>query len=340
MALSKRQTISYEIIDDQNPVLLNTYKGNWTHYALQGFQNNTVTATPNIGASFSLTFSGSQAYLYGGLLNSSDAEGDDFTVGWPTAEYTIDGAPAGAQMPHYDSDNSSVIYFFTPQLANGTHTINVNVTKANATDLFIIDYFLVVPTPGDTTGVQTTRAAPSSSSTVPITVSQATPVGAIVGGVVGGVAGIAILAIAAYYFLFRRARGGQAYYFDKPGAADVLSGEGDIEPFNAAPATPAAPSSHPPSSAGYSMPGPRSGYSDGSSTQPLNPAFRESGVTHVSGAPAQPRTGKAALIAQQHQNVEEPVQYQDSGMRFNGDVEQESGPSQLPKDVPPTYTPN
>ena len=133
-------------------------------------------------------------------------------------------------MPRFDSDNSSVIYFSTPQLANGTHIIDVNVTKANDTNLFIIDYFLIVPTSGDSTGVQTTRAAPSSSSTVPITVSQATPVGAIVGGVVGGVAGIAILAILAYYFLFRRARGGRAYYFDKPSAADVLSGEGLYKP--------------------------------------------------------------------------------------------------------------
>ena len=51
-------------------------------------------------------------------------------------------------------------------------------------------------------------------------------VGAIVGGVVGGTAAIAILAIAAWYFLHRRSRGGQAYYFDKPSPEDMLAAEG------------------------------------------------------------------------------------------------------------------
>ena len=36
---------------------------------------------------------GTRAYLYGGLLNNSDAEGDDFTIGWPTANYVTDGVP-------------------------------------------------------------------------------------------------------------------------------------------------------------------------------------------------------------------------------------------------------
>jgi hypothetical protein len=129
-------------------------------------------------------------------------------------------------MPYFDSDNSSVIYFATPTLANGTHTINVTVTAANDTSLYIIDYFLVIPSGGDTSGVETTRAAPSSTSSVPVVTTQSTPVGAIVGGIVGGIAGIAIVAIAVYYFLFRRSRGGRAYYFEKPGAGDVLSGEG------------------------------------------------------------------------------------------------------------------
>lgn len=61
MGLSKRQTFSYEVIDDQNPVVQKTYKGNWTHYNFQGFTNNTFTATPNPGASFSLTFSGARS---------------------------------------------------------------------------------------------------------------------------------------------------------------------------------------------------------------------------------------------------------------------------------------
>ena len=119
-----------------------------------------------------------------------------------------------------------------------------------------------------------------------------------------------------------------------------------VEPFNATPGSP-------PVSAGFNGRGPQSAYSDGSSNQPLNPTFgqtvsnsqytqsgpSEPGVTHVSGISAQPRTGKAALMAQQYDNVQQPVQLEDSGVRFNEDGEQ-AGPSQLPTEVPPTYTPN
>jgi hypothetical protein len=57
MALFKRQT-GYMIIDDQSPILLNSYVGNWTHLAVQGFRQNTATITATPGASLSFTFSG------------------------------------------------------------------------------------------------------------------------------------------------------------------------------------------------------------------------------------------------------------------------------------------
>ena len=119
-----------------------------------------------------------------------------------------------------------------------------------------------------------------------------------------------------------------------------------VEPFNAAVTSPA------PSSAGFNQ-GPQSAYSDGSS-QPLNPSFgqsvtdpsrysqsgpSEAGRTYVSGSSGQLRSGKAGLMAQ-NQEVQQPVQFQDSGIRFNANGEQEAGPSALPTEVPPTYTPN
>ena len=69
-------------------------------------------------------------------------------------------------------------------------------------------------------------------------------------------------------------------------------------------------------------------------------ASNDGGVTYVTGTSAQPLTGKAALIAQQQQNVQQPVQFQDSGIRFNENAEQGAGPSQIPNEVPPSYTPN
>jgi len=235
----------------------------------------------------------------------------------------------------------------------GIHKIDIKVTTANLTNQFIIDYFLVAPVAGGaTSGVQTSRDMPSPTSTasnLPIVTSQAAPVGAIVGGVVGGIAGIAALCLAIWYFMKRRSRGGQAYYFDKPTPGDMLAGEDHVEPFHSTAVTPA------PSSAGFNGPGPQSVYSDGSSNQPLNPSARHTlsahtsqsghsgpsdlaGLTYVSGTSAQPRTGKAALMAQQFQDVQQPVQLEDSGVRF-GETEEEPGPSQLPNEVPPSYTP-
>ena len=117
-----------------------------------------------------------------------------------------------------------------------------------------------------------------------------------------------------------------------------------VEPFNAN--ANATATTQVPSSAGFSQ-GPQSAYSD-SSSQPLNPSlgqtvtdpsrYSQTGHTFVSGGSGQP-TGKAALIAQ-NQGVQQPVQFQDSGIRFGDNGQPEVGPSQLPTEVPPTYTPN
>ena len=60
MALLRRQAANYEIFDDQSPTLWGSYVGNWTHYTQNGFNNDTVTATPTPGASLTFTFSGTQ----------------------------------------------------------------------------------------------------------------------------------------------------------------------------------------------------------------------------------------------------------------------------------------
>jgi len=330
MALLKRQSTAtaLEIFDDQGPTMWGTFVGNWTLYNAKGFNNNTLTATPTPGASLSFTFSGSQAWLYGSL-SSVDNTTTIENATYPTADYLIDDFPAGSQKPWVDS-TGAIVYFQTPKLADGTHEIDITVTSANATNQFVLDFFLVSPLLGEThSGVTTTRDMPTSTSTsssLPIVAASSAPVGAIVGGVVGGIAGIVLLVAAVWFFMRRRSRGGQAYYFDKPTPGDILAGEDHVEPFDANATTPAVRQSvASPHSSRFSQSGPS----------------ETTGITYVSGNTSQPRTGKAALMAQQHQDVQQPVQHQDAGVRFNADGEpQEAGPSHLPNEVPPTYTPN
>lgn len=62
MALLKRQTITYEIFDDQSPTLWGSFVGNWTrnHDEDGDFNNSTYTSTATPGASLSFTFSGTK----------------------------------------------------------------------------------------------------------------------------------------------------------------------------------------------------------------------------------------------------------------------------------------
>ena len=128
-------------------------------------------------------------------------------------------------MPFLDIDHIAVVYFETTVLANRTHTIDVNVTVTNVKNPYIIDYFLYLPLPGVTdSGVETTRMAPSSTSTpVSTTITQSMPIGGIVGGIVGGIAGIAVLSFVAYYFLVRRPRDHRA---ERPDADNLRAGDG------------------------------------------------------------------------------------------------------------------
>ena len=133
---------------------------------------------------------------------------------------------AGSQTPWLDS-SGAVVYFQTPKLADGTHKIDITVSVANLTNPYIIDFFLIAPTAGaSNSGVQTSRTAPSPTVPISVTHPSTTPVGAIVGGVVGGIAAIALLLFALWFFVWRKKRGGQAYYFDKPKPADMLAAEG------------------------------------------------------------------------------------------------------------------
>jgi len=137
---------------------------------------------------------------------------------------------AGCQKPSIDPNTGEAVYFQTPQLADGTHKVDIFVTVAEETNQFVLDYFLITPNAGCHPGVGTSPSAPTSTPTsagIPFATTQPTPVGTIVGAVVGGIAGIIILALALlWYFLGKRSSGGQAYYFEKATPADILADEG------------------------------------------------------------------------------------------------------------------
>ena len=124
-----------------------------------------------------------------------------------------------------------------------------------------------------------------------------------------------------------------------------------IEPFDATAATSAT------LSAGCSGRDPQSTYLDTNSNKPLDSTSgwtlvsspqpqnsrsapsNAAGPKRISGISAQQRTGKAALRAQRHRDVQLPVKSKDSGIRFNQSGEQVTGPLRLLKEFPPSYSP-
>jgi len=336
MVVHRRQTFNDAYFDDQSPQLWGNYLGNWTRYIHQAMWNSTFTQTLTPGASLSLTFSGSEVWVYSAFSDNTD-NGGLVANNIATANYVVDGVSDVSHMAPYFDSSGLLVYYQTAELPYGTHTINITVTGANSTSPFALDFILV------SSRVTSTSMGPSSTSSTVTMITHSGIVGPIIGGVLGSIAGIALLAIAAYYFLSKRLRGAgrRRSYFRKSGRADVLAGEallGSVEPFDATPISPFP-------------------FSNSDSNHPLNPftdhaaissdtpqhtqsSPDEAGPTYVSNTSAQPRNGKAALLTQLYGIVTQPVQHRDSGTRFTRGGEQGAGPSQPPTDVPPTYTPH
>jgi len=305
--------------------------GNWTHHTSQTYFDDTFTVTSTPGASFSFNFSGTQLFIVAG--RAAAVQSNDYS-----ANYVIDGVPSTSPQLPYVSDNGFLVNLEFLNLPDTTHTISVTVATAGDTNPYTLDYIAITPSSGGfSSRVVTVTMAPSSTSTTPVVTTRSTPIGAIVGGVV---VGIAILVIAVHFFLSRRTRGRQDDHSEKPGVADVLSSEYYVEPFNPIPSGPAP-------HAGSSRPEPQLAFSnaDGRSNQPWNPSVgqtainshpprhtqsgsNQANITYVSDDTPRSRTQKVALMAQQYENVEQPVQYQGSHL------------SETPTEAPPTYRPS
>jgi len=325
-------------LDDQSPQLANAYSGNWSHIqggAAANFTNSTLSFTETPGSTFKFSFDGTQALIYGAVLNGST---------YPQATYMIDDSSAGSGSPYVDS-SGQVIYFITPELSSTTHTIFVNVTMASPTSPFILDSVLFVPASSmDTSGmVMTQTAIPSNTAAVSASKSNA---GAIAGGVVGGVAALAALVFGLFFCM--RWRRSKPYYFEQPGAGDILANE--VSPFPHpspppnmqqnpqqqffAPSPYGAPSAH-------GVSGVDSSDARDTSHAPLlnnmSPLHSPHSVDFgaVSSSSGGQRTGKVGSQVQTRAPTEhEAFQHADSGVRF-GD---RGRPSTVSIEVPPSYS--
>ncbi|KAJ7473637.1 hypothetical protein B0H11DRAFT_2195596 [Mycena galericulata] len=158
-----------------------------------------------------------------------------------SATYSIDGGePTGFTLPgiNGDTDSYNTIFFTTPTLQVGTHSLVIENGGNNTRSPLTVDYFFV-STGDNAANTATTSSASSvatdaisstgvsSSSTTPLSTTAVTSsnhhsnIGAIAGGVVGGILILALLGLGWWYFRSRSAGTGE-----KP-----QGGFGHVEPW-------------------------------------------------------------------------------------------------------------
>ncbi|KAK7049993.1 hypothetical protein VNI00_005424 [Paramarasmius palmivorus] len=168
-------------------------------------------------ANLSFKFNGTSAALYG--FN----EGSEYNWRASTGQYRIDndtqptafGIEGSRKDPMkgIQTDFCNVLHFTTPNLDSGLHEMAVTYTGTpqqtggDPPEWLTIDYLYV--TTGDSTKLNSsvttpTEALPSQTSNGTGSSPKKVPVGAIVGGIFGGIAGLALLALSAFFFLRRR----------------------------------------------------------------------------------------------------------------------------------------
>ncbi|TFK26400.1 hypothetical protein FA15DRAFT_702857 [Coprinopsis marcescibilis] len=188
------------IIDDVDSRI--RYSAGWSRAGSDREFNHTTTTTTSVGATAELAFLGTHIAVYGTISISGQTLPS-------VSEYSIDGGPpvqfigTTTVAPGLAAYNQ--IYFESPLLSDGTHTITItNIGEENP---LWLDYFLVTPPaalvastvtatvtstvalPGQTIIVtagldrapQATNLGSSSGST-----GRLVEVGAVLGGVLGG----------------------------------------------------------------------------------------------------------------------------------------------------------
>lgn len=138
----------------------------------------------------------------------------------PISQYAVDDGSPSTFQPTKRQNGTEVTFFLSPLLADGDHTLILEVVSNGAP--FFIDAiaYNMSAQPSTTSGssqptiVTTVIETPSSTaSTSGRTSSSSDLVGPIVGGVVGGIALIACACLAFYFLYWKRTRRRALYQY-------------------------------------------------------------------------------------------------------------------------------
>ncbi|KIP10380.1 hypothetical protein PHLGIDRAFT_115506 [Phlebiopsis gigantea 11061_1 CR5-6] len=172
------------ILDDTSPrIVYSPGGGAWPQLTFPpslGAYNNTLTEGEEPGFSWRFSFTGVAIDVYGVLAPDP---------GVPSSLYTIDGGPGTPFVaPRVNATEANVLFFRSPPLAPGDHTIEVTITVTDA--VYSLDYVLY--TPGDAAAAEkraVERAAPL-------------PVHTVAYGGAATLAAVCLIMFAAYVYLF------------------------------------------------------------------------------------------------------------------------------------------
>ncbi|KAH9854225.1 hypothetical protein C2E23DRAFT_884323 [Lenzites betulinus] len=194
---------------------------------------STLTGCNASGASVVYVFDGSNISVFGSVV---DSQGNDP----PVSIFRVDGgSPTTFTAPQTTVREDNVLFFSSPALPLGNHTLTVNITRASRFAPFYLDYLqystdvLLLNTSSTPLPPTTITASNSPSGTASFglsavltfvsatptptttttssTIKSTAPTGAIVGGVVGGLALIGFIIAALYWQHNRRPSGDFEY---------------------------------------------------------------------------------------------------------------------------------
>ncbi|KAI3619535.1 hypothetical protein WG66_016731 [Moniliophthora roreri] len=210
------------VVDDSDPEIV--YHGMWKKQIGQQFHpgdgtpdirslRDTTHASNNTGDSFVFQFAGTSVSVHGFLpLASAGSFSVTFTLDGTSSISTVSPDPVETSNLGNMLVQPNCLFYKSPTLAPGKHSLLVNVTDIIGEQNFIIDFLTYTPSftrlsekPNFGSSVAqpksptTTNVSEPVSSTTGQTGSRRQHIGAIIGGVVGGVI---VLLVILFLFLF------------------------------------------------------------------------------------------------------------------------------------------